>query len=484
MSANDQDRASNSDKIAPNVPEFEEAVLGSCLPDLAGQFKLIAGNKSSILSARDFFILKNQWVFEAMKALLDRGDPIDNLTVIDELRKTPADRDGENSRLDMIGGSAYITYLINSCPDSNNGLHYAKIVRVAAIRRRLLAAAGDIAQVALEQNAPISEVLAQAKSIIDVVLSESVDDPFVHIGDTAEVLYENAMDRYKTGIATINYSTGLPGFDDALEGGFRPHDLITVAADSGNGKTSLALQFAMVIAKRDPDVLENNHPVLYFSKEMTDQQLTARIMSMDSGIGARTVLDGVIDDKQVAGLTDTFGKVYGLNLWTECRAKVRSDIEVSARNFASRFDRPIGLIVIDYVQRYRPDRLELSKDSERLLIADMSWAAKSLALELHCPVLMLTQVNKLEEGKDIELDNLFGSQAIKHDSDMVIALNWPKARKAAKIHVRPTILKNRNGASGFGIPNIFYINNCTCFIEEAPIEQKPLYLPDEEKEPF
>src|SRR4051812_15109105 len=150
------DGFSQPEKIAPASPEAEEAVLGSILINPQAILEV-----ASFLQAADFFIVKNGWVWDAIHAIHERGEAIDNLTVIEELR--------HRGQLDSIGGSAYITYLINNTPTHIHVETYGHMVESAAMRRRLLAAAGDIAQIALEENAAITEVIDQAESTLFTV---------------------------------------------------------------------------------------------------------------------------------------------------------------------------------------------------------------------------------------------------------------------------------------------------------------------------
>lgn len=443
------------DTLPPHSLEAEEAVLGACLYD-----DQIFRQIKDILDPSDFFIVANEWVYEAMCAVHERGDFIDNLTVIEQLRVESATKN--DSRLTAIGGSARITYLLNSCDLPWHGEVYARLIKAMSIRRKILAGAGDMAQVALELNAELPDILSKCQAIANDVLNVKTGVVFEVIGEVASQIYDQAEERFVQGTQTLVYTTGLSELDKALDGGLQNGDLITLAADTGNGKTAMALQIAAHVASE-------GHRVLYFSREMNAVRLTSRIMSMNSGLSSTKIVRGTIANTDIETLTDTLAKLSGLPFWMDCTSPDRYAIQGSARRFAGLSSDPLALIVIDYIQRFRPDNMPISDNGERLMIADMTWALKSLAQELNCPVLALTQVNTVTSGKDIELDNLFGSGAIKRDSDVVIALNWPKdssTRSQPKVPVRPVFLKNRNGVSGITVPGISFIGSCTCFIQD------------------
>src|SRR5258708_7404887 len=162
MTENPSNGSSGPDKIAPHSSEAEEAVLGSILINPDSMLEV-----ASFLQAADFFILRNGWIWEAVCAVHERGEAIDNLTVIQELRN--------RNQLDSIGGSAYITSLINNTPTHIHAETYARIVERAAMRRRLLAAAGDIAQIALEENDEIGDVIEHAEAVLFAVTERRLD---------------------------------------------------------------------------------------------------------------------------------------------------------------------------------------------------------------------------------------------------------------------------------------------------------------------
>src|SRR5215467_7289191 len=140
------DNTPSGDRVAPNSSEAEEAVLGSILINPEAILEVAA-----FLQPTDFFIVRNAWVYEALLAVQERGEAIDNLTVVQELQN--------RNQLESIGGSAYITRLINNTPTHIHAETYGRIVERAAIRRKLLSAAGEIAQLALEENAEIGDVV-------------------------------------------------------------------------------------------------------------------------------------------------------------------------------------------------------------------------------------------------------------------------------------------------------------------------------------
>ena len=251
-------------ELAPHSVEAEEAALGAILydPDV---YDTLAG----FLTHDSFFILRNAWVWEAMTRLKNRGDFIDNLTVIEELR--------QQERLEEIGGGAYITYLINNTPTSYHAEVYGRIVQRAYTRRKLLAAATDIAQQATDSDIEAYQAVNNAVALVNDIATTTRrrdENTGVNVGDVAADLL---VDFYDPNQSEDMLKTGIPGLDRALGGGYEYGHHMIIAA-SGTGKTilcgNMAYNFAAVARKK----------VLYILMESNEKFLTRRMLGYHMGV--------------------------------------------------------------------------------------------------------------------------------------------------------------------------------------------------------
>src|SRR5258706_10966813 len=270
----DNTSSSSPDRVAPNSTEAEEAVLGSILINPEAMLEV-----ASFLQPSDFFIVRNQWVYEAICAVQERGEAIDNLTVIQELQS--------RNQLESIGGSAYITRLINNTPTHIHAETYGRIVERTAIRRRLLTAAGDIAQVALEEDAEIDDVIEKAERTLFAVTERRQRREMIPIQIAASDYFDRIEFLYNHQDEPLGLPTGFTDLDHLL-GGLQRSDLCIVAARPGVGKTSFMLSIALNAAKM------GNARVGIFSLEMSTEQLFQRLVSAETGINSQKMRLGML----------------------------------------------------------------------------------------------------------------------------------------------------------------------------------------------
>jgi replicative DNA helicase len=285
----DQGGISQPEKIAPHSIEAEEAVLGSILINPDALFEVAA-----FLQGSDFFIVRNGWVWEAVLAVHERGEAIDSLTVIDALRK--------RGQLDSIGGSAYITFLINNTPTHIHAETYGRIVERAAIRRRLLAAASNIAQTALEENAVVEEVADHAYIALDAATSRTRSGAATTFEELAKVGFSRAWE-YKYEPADLRgWETGIKPLDWAF-GGLQSDDFFVITGQPGSGKSTLLMQILLKLAEQGPGVL--------FPTEMSGDLLIDRLACFVLGLNYKDFRAGRIqvDDKALAAVYERFAKL-------------------------------------------------------------------------------------------------------------------------------------------------------------------------------
>lgn len=385
--------------LAPHSVEAEEAVLGAILlyPDVMLEL-------STFLSPDSFFILRNSWVWEAMHRLQERNDVIDYLTLTEELRN--------QERLDEIGGSAYITYLINNTPTHLHADAYGRVVERAAIRRRLLGVAGEIAQFATSADADVDEVINRSEAALfaaternmrrDVTLMrDAVSDYF----DQIEFLYENQDER-------LGVPSGFTDLDGLL-GGLQKSDLLILAARPGMGKTSFKLNVAINSARLGARVA-------IFSLEMGNDQIVQRFVSSETGINTQDLRAGRLDDEDWGLFVEASGKLSKLPIFLDDTPALTP---IQLRTKCRRIHREYGLdlVIVDYLQLMSSGR---GNNENRVQeISYISRHLKELARELKVPLLAGAQLSRAVEqraDKRPVLSDLRESGSIEQDADIVM----------------------------------------------------------------
>jgi replicative DNA helicase len=383
-----------------------------------------------------FYAEKHRIIFETMRDLSDRGEPIDLLSLSERLQA--------KGLLERAGGRSYIAELANSAPAPGNFTHYAELVVRKHLMRALIEASHEIAEAAFDEARDTNEVLDQAEKMIYAIGNASATHKFVAIGDKLE----NAWERIEasSGADTIRgVPTGYPDLDGLLSG-LHKSDLVILAARPSVGKTSLALDIARNAAVR------HNVPVGIFSLEMSAEQLVDRMLSAESYVNSWKLRTGNVREEQ------DFERIRDA-LETLSKAPIYIDDKpgnniLAMRAVARRLkrERGIGLIIVDYLQLMAPTNTRQS-DSMVQQVTEISRSLKSLARELDVPVLALSQLSRAVEqrGGKPRLSDLRDSGSIEQDADVVMFIhredrtNQESDRKnIAEILVE----KHRNGPTG------------------------------------
>jgi replicative DNA helicase len=381
--------------------EAEEAVLGAILIDPDAVIRL-----ATILRPEDFYREKHGWIYDAAMTLHERREPIDFLSVCDELER--------RGQLDEVGGAPFITTLVNVVPTSIHAEHYARIVERAATRRRLIEAAGRIAALAYQEADDIGEVVDRAEQVLFGVSERRISRELVPIKQVLSDYYDRIEYLTRHRGEMIGIPTGFTDIDKLL-GGLQRSDMVILAARPSVGKTSLALSFAHNAAKK------YQKRVAFFSLEMSSEQVVQRLISAETGIDSQRLRRGEIDEEQgewgrfmkaASDLSETYfyiddtPSISALELRTKAR---RLHAEVG-----------IDMIVVDYLQLMRGDFRSENRVQE---ISSISRSLKALARELNVPVLAISQLSRGVESRTDKrpmLSDLRESGALEQDADVVI----------------------------------------------------------------
>ncbi|MBX3082036.1 MAG: replicative DNA helicase [Anaerolineae bacterium] len=370
-------------KLAPNSQESEEAVLGSILINPEVLPELLA-----FLRADDFYFMHHRFVWEGILAVHERGESIDTLTVVEELRYR-RDRDGQ-TYLDKIGGSAFITYLINNTPTHIHVETYARMVERLAVRRRLLDAASNIAKAALADDIELEEVIDRAEKTLFAVTEQRLRQDVIPMSVAVREYLQRMEELYEHRDEPMGLPTGFTDLDKLL-GGFQKSDLIIVAARPGVGKTSFMLSIALNAAR----ARENGVRVAIFSLEMAREQLLQRFFSAETGINSQKLRLGDLDEPQWDRFVEATARLDKLRIFLDDTPAITVQ---AMRTKCRRLQQEFGLdmVIVDYLQLMGSG---VKNDNRVQEISFISRGLKELARELNVPVLTAAQLSRAVEQR-------------------------------------------------------------------------------------
>ena len=438
----------NSDKLPPHDIDAEEAVIGSLLIDGAAIHKIAA-----FLQASDFYSERNSLIYGACLSLYQREEAINQITVAQELDR------GE--KLEACGGAAFLSRLIAICPTSLDIEDYAQIVYRLSTMRRLISAAGQIADIGYQAGSDVDRSLNDAEDILFRLRHGQSRRDLIHIRQVLDRYFETTAPG-EEGISRelIPYVlSGFTGLDEFL-GGFQRSDLIIVGGRPSMGKTSLALSLARNAA------VEQGACVALFSLEMAREPLVLRLLSSEAEVDSRQVRLGHHTEEQEQRIMDAIGRLSEAPIYIDDTPQLRA-IEMRSKARRLHFERGIDLIIVDYMQLMQGDRRFDNRVQE---VSEISRSLKGLAREINAPVLAVSQLSRAPEGRashEPQLSDLRESGSIEQDADVVLFVYrdeyyYPSKEEWEREHPGESypppadiiIAKHRNGPTG-GIKLLF-----------------------------
>lgn len=418
-------------KIPPSDTAAEAAVLGSMLADRDATIKAI-----EILKAEDFYREDHREVYTAMLELYGLGEPIDFLTVKKNLER--------RGSLDKIGGSTFISNLIDSVPTTSNIEAYVSIVEEKSTLRNLIKAANDIISVGYAGTEELDSIIEKTeKRIFDVLQNRntrgysSIKDILIDAFDNIDKLYKN-----KSNVS------GLPsGFIDLdlKTSGLNNSELIILAARPAMGKSAVAINIAQYIATHAKT------PVMIFSLEMSKEQIVNRILCSEAEVDSMKVRTGKLDSNDWVKLGKASGTLAEVPMYIDDTPGL-SSAELRAKCRKAKLEKDIGLVVIDYLQLM--ESKAAAGGGRQQEISEISRSLKILAKELNVPVIALSQLSRAPEGRTDHrpiLSDLRESGSIEQDADIVMFLyrdDYYNPDSEKKNIGELIIAKNRSGATG------------------------------------
>lgn len=437
--------------LSPHSTEAEEATLGSILMNPAALLSLRA-----FLTADDFFYLRHSWIYEACCRLADREEAIDTRTVAVELRA--------HQQLDDVGGEAYLNYLPGTMPTALHAEVYGHIVERAAIRRRLLGVAGEIAQLAHDEEQDINEVIDQSESRLFTVTERqhSRDLTPMHL---IAVNYYDKLEHLRTTGVQPGLPTGFTDIDD-LTGGLQNDDLTIIAGRPGMGKSAFLLSVARSVSQSIRDNKAGG-TIAYFSIEMGNEQLYQRLMAMETSVSAQYLRLGNVDDAGWSKVVSATGDLAPLPIFFDDSPSLNP---LQLRTKCRRLHRQHGLrlVIVDYLQLMNAGGA-VGRHANRVQeIGYISRMLKELARELERPVLAAAQLNRqVEQRQDKHplLSDLRESGSIENDADNVWFLYRDEVYNEATEkpgEAEVILAKHRNGPTG--IATLLFRKELTQFV--------------------
>ncbi len=389
------------ERIPPHSAEAEKSVLGAAMLSKDALFDVM-----EVVKPADFYDENHREIFQAMIELNRRNAPVDALTVAEELKK--------RNSLDMVGGRAYIASLSSMTPTTSNAMEYGRIVAEKASVRRLIETADDIVTKGYDGGMDANQMLDYAESGIFEISQSRQKGQYSHIRD---VLVENLAiidkaEQMEGGLTGI--TTGFSKLDE-MTSGLQKSDLIILAARPAMGKTAFALSLARNAA------VKGKASVMIFSLEMAKEQLTQRLLSMESKVDLQTLKTGRLERRDWDDLNIALDTLSNTNIHIDDTAGI-SIMEMKSKCRRLKAEAGLDLVVIDYLQLMNP---EGKADSRTQEISVISRNLKLLARELDCPVLVLSQLSRAPETRTDHrpmLSDLRESGSIEQDADIVIFL--------------------------------------------------------------
>lgn len=391
-------------KPLPQNTDAEASLLGAILIDTDALIK-IADQVSEV----DFFDARHQHIYEAIVQLYDKRSPIDVLTLADQLKN--------NGYLDMIGGGTYLTELTNYVPTAAHVEQYAEIVAQKSLRRRLIKASQDIAQVGFDETQDLKGLIESAEQRLFEVSQQHVKQSIVSIETILADSFERLDDLHRNAGSIRGVPTGYRDLDSMLAG-LQRSDLFILAARPAMGKTAFVLNLARNVA------LFAKEPVLIFSLEMSKEQLVDRLLSMESGVNAGALRTGNLTDTDFEKLGNAMGSLSEAKMYIDDTPGITvGDLRTKARREAHR--QPLGLIIVDYLQLMSGGARFSGSDNRVNEVSEISRGLKGVARELNVPLIALSQLSRSVESRNPQipqLSDLRESGSIEQDADVVTFL--------------------------------------------------------------
>ena len=424
-----------ADRTLPHNLEAEKSVLGAILIN-----NQAFNQAAEVIDAQDFFRDAHRRIFDKMVGLTDRNEPVDFVTLTDELT-----RSGE---LDEVGGPAYVSGLTDGVPRSANVEYYARIVKEKSTLRRLIQASNEVLVRAYDAEEDADDLLDEAERSIFSIAEGRMRSGFVKLSELVDGGYA-MLEQLQANRGLV---TGVPsGFVelDEMTSGFQKSDLVIIAARPAMGKTSFVMNVALNAA------LEAGKSVGVFSLEMSKEQLFLRMLTSEARVDAHRFRGGFLGEQDYERLNSAFARLHDAKVFIDDSASA-GILEMRAKSRRLKLEHGLDMLVIDYLQLMQGRGRFENRQQE---LASISRSLKILAKELEIPILALSQLSRATETRSDhrpQLSDLRESGALEQDADVVMFIYREEVYAQGDEEKRPEVEgmaeiiigKQRNGPIG------------------------------------
>ena len=417
-------------RVMPHSLEAEQSVLGSmlidnrCVPDVIG-----------ILKPADFYLKQNQDIYETIYTMFNFSEPIDPVTVLNKMQE---------HGLANEKTSDYLMQLMEVTPTTAYVKQYATIVREKGMMRALVEASDSISNTVYEGVGTADEILEAAEKMIMSIRKGATGESLQKIGTVLVDVYNRLTELAQSDQAFPGLSTGLRDLDKKING-LNKSDLVLIAARPGMGKTSIALNIALSVAKK------TDKTVAMFNLEMSREQLAMRLLSNESFVDNQNLVTGKLSEDEWVKI----GMASNALAATDIRIDDNPSITVAAMNAICRRVDNLGLVIIDYLQLMTNSGYGGNRGDNRVnIVSDISRSLKIMAKELNVPVICLSQLSRANESRQDKrpmLSDLRESGAIEQDADCVLFIyrdDYYNENSEEKNVAEIIVAKNRHGETG------------------------------------
>ena len=436
-------------KVPPHDIEAEQAVLGSCLTD-----KDAVMDSIEKLKPESFYRDDNKLIFEAISNLYNRSEPIDLVTVKDELTSMDS--------FEKIGGYEYLATLPDKVPTTTNVQKYIEIVEEKSTLRNLIKTANEIIELGYNPSEDVDDIMAGAEKKIFDIIQKKNQKSYTPIKDVLIDSFTKLEELYNQKSRITGVPTGFADLDDKTAG-LHGSDLILIAARPAMGKTAFALNIAAHAAIRE------KVPVAIFNLEMSKDQLVNRMLCMEAMVDSNKVMTGKLDEDDWSKLASVVGPMSDAGIYIDDTPGI-SITEIRTKCRKLKMEKDIGLVVIDYIQLIQGSGSRRTGNREQE-IAEISRSLKILAKELNVPVIALSQLSRAVESRPDHrpmLSDLRESGSIEQDADIVMFLyrdDYYNPDSEEKDISEVIMAKHRAGSTG--TVKLLWMGNYTKFVNLA-----------------
>lgn len=419
-------------KIPPQNLDAEKSLLGAVLID-----EETLADISEHVTVKDFYEKRHATIYGAMMRLYEKHKPVDLLTLTEELSR--------KKEIELIGGSTYLTELTNYVPTSAHAEAYAELVAQKAVRRRLIKASGEISELGYNEDTTTQELLEKAEAELFSVSDQSLKQDLVSIESILTESFDRMEELHKNKGTLRGIRTGYRDLD-TMTAGLQRSDLIVLAARPAMGKTTLVTNLAYNVATIA------KQPVLFFSLEMSKEQLVDRMLADAAGVDAWNIRTGNLSDEDFGKLSEAMGEMAEAPIFIDDTPGM-TVLEIRTKARRAMHEQPLGLIVVDYLQLMQSSSNR--NDGNRVQeVSEISRGLKLIARELNVPVIALSQLSRSVESRSPQIPQLADlreSGSIEQDADIVMfiyreAYYNPETERENLTDL--FIAKHRNGPTG------------------------------------